>query len=322
MLIRWHWPPENSMGRRPPASLGLMPTDSRVGAGLGPAFVAGPDAPDGQGLHDRVENTPTRIQRGDGVLEDHLDLGPRLAQLARTEGGELGAGEADRSGVGRMDEGDGPSRGGLSTSRFAHQAQGLAGGHVEAHVGDGLDPTLALAELHDQVLGPQEHVLVAAQLGRPAAGHQASLPSGPRRRSAASAGAPAGLDGDRPRPGTVPVKARAAGTPAATLRARASSPSGDPTGNQQREEVAGPGRAGRGVSRPGSGPGRRGSGGRRDSPGAGRPGRGAGRGWPAAGCGWRRSAGGSIAGGPRCRASGCGRRGPWWGPARRCVRRT
>ena len=30
MLTRWHWPPDISMGLRPPASSGSMPTASRV----------------------------------------------------------------------------------------------------------------------------------------------------------------------------------------------------------------------------------------------------------------------------------------------------
>ena len=30
MLIRWHWPPENSLGRRSPASSGSIPTASSM----------------------------------------------------------------------------------------------------------------------------------------------------------------------------------------------------------------------------------------------------------------------------------------------------
>ena len=48
-------------------------------AGPRPTLVTGPDAPDGQRLHDRVEDAATGIERRDGVLEDHLYFRARLS---------------------------------------------------------------------------------------------------------------------------------------------------------------------------------------------------------------------------------------------------
>jgi hypothetical protein len=85
------------------------------------------------------------------------------------------------------------------------------------------------------VLDAQQHVGVGAELGGPASGHQTVDPA---VSPPAGAGV-APVEAAAPT-GTVPLKAMAAGTPAATLRLKASLPSGDPTGNQHENRCPAP----------------------------------------------------------------------------------
>ena len=76
-----------------------------------------------------------RIERGVGVLEDHLDGARGLQPLALAE---VAAVERDVA-VRRRDQAhDGERQGGLAAAGFAHQAQALAGLHVERDAVDGL----------------------------------------------------------------------------------------------------------------------------------------------------------------------------------------
>ena len=101
MLIRWHWPPENSPGRRSPGHVGVEADRFEHGAHQARSLLALGPLPDVEGLGHDVADPPPRVERGDRVLEDHLDPDPRPTQLVAPQAGELGAVEDDRPDGGR-----------------------------------------------------------------------------------------------------------------------------------------------------------------------------------------------------------------------------
>jgi hypothetical protein len=84
-----------------------------------------------------------RVERGVRVLEDHLN---RACCFHAVAPGNRLAVQGDAA-MGRRDQThDGQRQGGLAAARFAHQAQALAGLHVEADAVDRLQNLDAAAE--------------------------------------------------------------------------------------------------------------------------------------------------------------------------------
>jgi hypothetical protein len=72
-----------------------------------------------------------RVERGVGVLEDHLHLATQRAEIAAAHARDLAAVEPDRAG-GRLQELEDRARqGGLSAAGLSDQAQRFAGRHRE-----------------------------------------------------------------------------------------------------------------------------------------------------------------------------------------------
>ena len=141
----------------------------------GPALVLAAPAPDLERRPDDVADPAAGVERRDRVLEHDLHLRPQDPQPLPVQRRELVAGERHLAAgrLGQLD--DGPGGGGLAAAGLADQAQRLTLGDVEAHVRHRRDvPPGPGREVHDQVLDPEEHVVVRAQVGGPAAGHQAS----------------------------------------------------------------------------------------------------------------------------------------------------
>ena len=138
MAMRWHCPPENSCGKRwataaeqaDPLQQDRHPAGGRSVIELGPG-------PETDGVGDLAPDAAPGVERGVGVLEDHL------------QGAELGGpggpadhlhrlpAVADLAGA-RGDEADGrPSEGRLPATRFAHQADDLPGVDGQRRADDG-----------------------------------------------------------------------------------------------------------------------------------------------------------------------------------------
>ena len=252
---------------------------------LAPPRAGVADAPDVEALGDDVADLAARVQRRDRVLEDHLHAGPGPPQRVALQLGELDAVEADpaRGGAGELHDRAAGRR--LPAPGLADQAERLALDDVEADARHRLHPAAVGVELDDEILDPQQHVALGAEVGGAGAGHQNwSIPLRrpglrPRLRSISISigrfryGVPASghasplhqlVDSAR-RPGLrprlraisistgrfrygVPASGHASATlrsisissghlvraRSAWLRARAASPSGVPTGNQQR----------------------------------------------------------------------------------------
>ena len=80
-----------------PGGVGVDTHRLQGAAYLGRPLLLGAEAPDGQRLgHDVLDPAPG-VERGDGVLEDHLDAGPDLTQLLPVQAGQLGPVEPDAS---------------------------------------------------------------------------------------------------------------------------------------------------------------------------------------------------------------------------------
>ncbi len=92
-----------------------------------------------QTLADDVLHLLAGIQRGHGVLEDHLHLGPQhiVGILVQTTA-DLRAVEEDLAVCRIVQTDDGTSDGGLSGAGLSHEAVGLAGIDLEAHIVHGL----------------------------------------------------------------------------------------------------------------------------------------------------------------------------------------
>ena len=189
MLMRWHWPPENSLGRRPPATAGSSPTASSIVAdGVGP-FRPRAAAPDVERLGDDVADPAARVERGDRVLEDHLDRHPGLARSRRrSQRGEVDAVEdhrarppaarPGRSPAPALDfpQPDSPTRPSVSPARTSR-----------SHAGHRLDLAAAAAVLDPEATDRRGASRHSRHLP-PAAG---PAPAQPQREPAARTGGPA-----------------------------------------------------------------------------------------------------------------------------------
>jgi len=91
---------------------------------------------DDHALSDDVLDPHTRVERGVGVLEDHLHLRTKFLHRMATIHEHIGAGEADLT-AGRFDEPQETSRcRRLAGAGLPHQTQHLTLGHVERDVVD------------------------------------------------------------------------------------------------------------------------------------------------------------------------------------------
>ena len=128
---------------------------------------------------------PTRVERRNRVLEDHLHACAGLAHVVTTHLGELASLEDHRS-TGRPRQlHDGPAGGALAAARFADDAQSFAAQHIEADPADCIDLQAGATdrELDDEILDAQQHIIVIAQMRLAGAGHQAATSASRRRRS-------------------------------------------------------------------------------------------------------------------------------------------
>src|SRR5204863_6510227 len=101
-------------------------------------------AVDQQGLADIVEQGHARIERAEGILKDHLDLGPQRQQLALRQGREIDDLARSRTiedlAAGRIDRAQDAARGGgLAAAALADQAERLALLEDEVDAVDGAD---------------------------------------------------------------------------------------------------------------------------------------------------------------------------------------
>src|SRR5690606_9441992 len=85
-------------------------------------------------LGDDLADLLARIQRGVGILEDHLDVPPLGAQRLALEAGEIERAEADVAAVAVEQADETAADGRLTGAALADQAQGLATPDLEGHV--------------------------------------------------------------------------------------------------------------------------------------------------------------------------------------------
>src|SRR3954447_2156888 len=176
--------------------------------------------------HDRSDRVP-RVERGVGVLEDHLDLAAQRLEVTLADLGDVVALEDDVTAGGREQAGDQPAGRGLAAPGLAHQPQRAALDDLEGDAVDGLDvadravhePRRLDWEVHPQVVHGEDRLGVLGRLGRRTAlervdegraerrllllrlllghlvglgvlrgGHQAPSSDGPSRRSGAISG--------------------------------------------------------------------------------------------------------------------------------------
>jgi hypothetical protein len=128
-----------------------------------------------RGSHDGADRVPG-VERGVGVLEDHLDLAPYRAHLARPHMGDVVSVDHDLAAGRLVEPGQQAPGGGLAAPRFADQAEGLPLGHGQVDSVHGADRAHLVPEHHaagdgempDQPADPEQHVtvLVRAVPGR------------------------------------------------------------------------------------------------------------------------------------------------------------
>jgi hypothetical protein len=104
------------------------------------------DAVHQERLHDREAHREARVQRGEGVLEDELDVAPQRLQLALRQRQHVAALELDLPAL-AVDQAQQRAAGGrLAAARLAHQRQRFAGVEVEADLLDRVHAALHAAE--------------------------------------------------------------------------------------------------------------------------------------------------------------------------------
>jgi hypothetical protein len=93
---------------------------------------------DVQRLADDVLHALARVQRGVGVLEDHLDLPPQLEPARAIGARHVLARELDLTRGGPEQAEDELAERRLARARLAHHAEGRAGLDVQRHAGHGM----------------------------------------------------------------------------------------------------------------------------------------------------------------------------------------
>ena len=118
-------------------------------------------------LGDDVADRHARVQRGVGVLEDHLQVAAHLAHLATVELRQVLALEDHLAGGRLVELQDGATGRGLAATGLAHQTERLTLLDVEGDAVDGLDRAdlaleddpLGQREVHHQVLDLEQRLL-------------------------------------------------------------------------------------------------------------------------------------------------------------------
>ena len=115
---------------------------------LHPLLAAGrvADAVDGQRLADDVAHSHARIQRGIGVLEDHLHVTASAPHVAAADLGQFVVGKLHAAGRGHFQLQDSPAGGRLAAAAFADQTERLTLIDIETDAVNGLDVTDCLAQ--------------------------------------------------------------------------------------------------------------------------------------------------------------------------------
>ena len=314
MLIRWHWPPENSRGSRSAGVAGVEPTASSISVTIGRPLVGGAPAPDVQRFGHHVGDPAAGLSEETGSWK--IIWMPVRARRSSRAGqrGRVGAVEADAARGRPLAPARWPAR--WSTCRIPTRRPGRASRRWSTVEADARTrPAPGVAPLPNSTTRSSTVSSGRSSTGVPAVGHRGP-PVGHVGRPAAGPRARRWGDAGPGRAATspaAPAVRRAAGSPA---RGHGDRPAGTSRRRGGRASSAVPPAAG---ARPGSGPGRRGSGGRRDSPAGGAAGRAAARRWRQPGV-----AGVGEPGGGAQQRLGVGhgvstRTGRWWGPARRCA---
>ena len=139
MQMRWHCPPENWWGRRPRTAPASMPTASRV---VSTSACCSSEVPRFQIFRGSATMSPT-VRRG---FSDELGswkiicISGRTRRRSAPESSDRTVaveGDRARGRPGHLHER--PTGGRLAGAGLADEAEGLAGQHVEADVGDGVD---------------------------------------------------------------------------------------------------------------------------------------------------------------------------------------
>ena len=110
------------------------------------------------GLGHDVANREARVDRGERVLVDELDVPAHPAQLVALEGQEVLSAEDDGARVRLHEAQEDPRQGRLARSRLPYQAERLACLDREVHVLDGTDLASAAATPVRERLGKAARV--------------------------------------------------------------------------------------------------------------------------------------------------------------------
>ena len=125
--------------------LGVQTDDVQQLADTLDTLFLGAHAMNGHGLRDNLADGHTRIQRSIGVLEDELHLATHILDLVLAHLGNVFALE-EHFACRRLGQAhDGAARGGLTATRLADQAKGLARINLERNVIHSRDDTLGEA---------------------------------------------------------------------------------------------------------------------------------------------------------------------------------
>ena len=100
----------------------------------------------GDGFGEGAEDGEARVERGVGVLEDHLEVEPCEPEGGGVEGGEVAVFEEDPAGGERLELHDGAAEGGFAATGFADEPEDFAWGDVEGDPVDGAEGIRAFAE--------------------------------------------------------------------------------------------------------------------------------------------------------------------------------
>ncbi|MCY1372993.1 hypothetical protein D9M69_602400 [compost metagenome] len=100
-------------------------------------FDAGQPGVDRQRLGQLVTDLLPRVERGIGVLEDHLHVPAQLPAVFLAGARHFAAGDLQGAGGGLLDQGQGAGEGGLAAAGLADHGEGAAGCQFEGHAIEG-----------------------------------------------------------------------------------------------------------------------------------------------------------------------------------------
>jgi hypothetical protein len=97
-------------------------------------------------LPNDLSHSEARVEGTEGILKDHLELAPVLAQHAPLETGDIGPVEVDGTRGDRPQAEDRTAQSGLAATALTEESDGFAGSQSEAHVLDSAHPDFRLGE--------------------------------------------------------------------------------------------------------------------------------------------------------------------------------